>query len=99
MLEAARQGNKNCQGVRGELNPPPRPSQGRMLASYTTNTIGIESIYAALGLHRGLAASGPGGDRTHTLLFKRQALRQLSYKALTSVPWMGFEPMFFTLRG
>jgi hypothetical protein len=27
------------QGVRGELNPPPRPSQGRMLASYTTNTI------------------------------------------------------------
>src|SRR5262245_16212137 len=37
--EAARQGSVDCQSVRGELNPPPRPSQGRMLVCYTTNTI------------------------------------------------------------
>jgi hypothetical protein len=39
VLGAARQGLDRSQGVRGELNPPPRPSQGRMLACYTTNTI------------------------------------------------------------
>ena len=39
VLGAARQGIVQQQGVRGELNPPPRPSQGRMLACYTTNTI------------------------------------------------------------
>ena len=39
MLEAARKGSALTKGVRGELNPPPRPSQGRMLACYTTNTI------------------------------------------------------------
>ena len=36
------EGAVNHQGVRGELNPPPRPSQGRMLACYTTNTIATE---------------------------------------------------------
>src|SRR4051795_6502384 len=41
-LESARQGVVSRQGVRGELNPPPRPSQGRMLACYTTNTIAAE---------------------------------------------------------
>ena len=38
-LPGARSCPRANQGVRGELNPPPRPSQGRMLAVYTTNTI------------------------------------------------------------
>jgi hypothetical protein len=131
VLGAARQGIKNHQGVRGESNPPPRPSQGRMLASYTTNTIrnrvkttvtreglepsrrgghsllraaclpfhhlaineqwtveGIEPSFAGckpavfpVRRHAQDRNSGPGGDRTHIILFKRQVLRQLSYKA------------------
>lgn len=76
MLVAARQGIGLTQGVRGESNPPPRPSQGRMLACYTTNTI----------FARCKRTSGPGGDRTHFLLLKRQALSRLSYKA--SVPYL-----------
>ena len=32
-------GAHSCKGVRGESNPPPRPSQGRMPNHYTTDTI------------------------------------------------------------
>ncbi|SRR5579884_3325162 len=40
----------------GELNPPPRPSQGRMLADYTTNTISLGAV-----TREGLEPSRHGG--------------------------------------
>lgn len=39
-VEPRRQpGRKRPEGVQGDSHPPPRPSQGRMLANYTTDTI------------------------------------------------------------
>ena len=153
MLGAARQGIVNHQGVRGELNPPPRPSQGRMLACYTTNTIPTAAV-----TREGLEPSRLGGHgllRTACLPFHHLAIdeqwtvegvepssagckptifplddtpvpRTKGHRAVCragvepaqqsrvgyshlgspvpgrhvlSVPWMGFEPTLFTLRG
>src|SRR5436305_1766239 len=68
MPGAARPGNVNDQGVRGELNPPPRRSQGRMLACYTTNTI-------AIGPAR---LSDQGGSRTLTPRWARPSEDRVS---------------------
>ena len=72
MLGAARQGSIHRQGVRGELNPPPRPSQGRMLACYTTNTIAPRAV-----TREGLEPSRHGGHgllRTACLPFHHLAI-------------------------
>src|ERR1700751_756352 len=73
-LETASQGGVNRQGVRGELNPPPRPSQGRMLACYTTNTIAHRTV-----AREGLEPSRRGGHgllTTACLPFHHLAIRE-----------------------
>ncbi len=59
----------DCQSRRWELNPHPSL---------------YESAARPVELRRRCCSSGPGGDRTHDFLFKRQALSRLSYKALPS---------------
>jgi hypothetical protein len=77
------------------IEPGPRPSQGRVMSVSPSKqqqwTVeGVEPSFAGCKptvfplddtpIHR---TSGPGGDRTHIALFKRQVLSQLSYKAVS----------------
>ena len=93
-LESARQGSVNRQGVRGELNPPPRPSQGRMLACYTTNTINRAVT------REGLEPSRRGGHgllRAACLPFHHLAIREQWTVEGVEPSFAGCKPTVFPL--
>src|SRR5581483_5701200 len=94
-LESARQGSIMKQGVRGELNPPPRPSQGRMLACYTTNTIAARAV-----TREGLEPSRHGGHgllRTACLPFHHLAIHEQWTVEGVEPSFAGCKPTVFPL--